>query len=85
MFDKKYILKNVISKKIKGPWRMDMMEKICYPVYFRRGERGWFLCEMGDINPHRIHTSIVEKVEWDGTNFTVETANTIYKFKQIEN
>lgn len=86
MFDKKYLLENVTPKKnIKGLIRTDIAESICYLAYFKRGERGWFLCELDEGEPHRIHTSIVEKVEWNGTDFTVETENTIYKFMQIEN
>jgi len=62
--------------------------KICYPAYFKVGERGWFLCEMSDIlfpTPvHRMNTSTVRKVEYYDNGFTVFTENTTYEFEEVD-
>ena len=86
MFNYRYRLKEIISKTdVEAKDKEDFLGKICYPAYFKVGENGWFLCETDGCTyaPDRIRTSEVKNVGWDGTNFTVETVNTIYKFEQI--
>lgn len=88
MFNRRYRLKEIISKTgVEEKDKEDFLGKICYPAYFKVGENGWFLCETDGCTyaPDRIRTSGVEKIEWNCTDFTVETENTIYKFMQIEN
>lgn len=88
MFDHRYRLEEIISKTdVEAKDKEDFLGKICYPAYFKVGERGWFLRETDGCTyaPDRIITPKIEKVEWNGANFTVETENTIYKFMQIEN
>ena len=62
--------------------------KVCYPAYFKIGERGWFLCEMSEIlfpTPvHRIHTSYVKNIELTENGFIVHTENTRYEFVEIK-
>ena len=85
MFSSRYRLVSIISSKNESQKQEDFLGKICYPAYFKVGENGWFLCETDGCTyaPDRIRTSEVKNVGWDGTNFTVETVNTIYKFEQI--
>lgn len=61
--------------------------KICYPAYFKVGLRGWFLCEMPEslfsTSVHKIHTSVVQKVEYYDNGLTVYTQNTTYEFEEV--
>ena len=85
MHNKKYRLQNLETKR-KHPMYDEILGKICYLVYFKEGERGWFLCDTGEpIKPvHRIHTSKVKDVEYTrGGQIIVYTENTKYVFEVI--
>lgn len=59
---------------------------VCYPAYFSIGERGWFLYQNPwSFTAHRIHTSVVESVEYldNGNTIIVTTKNTKFTFEQI--
>lgn len=85
-YNKKY---RAVSVKTSEPREVhnNVEGKICYPAYFKVGERGWFLCEMSDVlfpTPvHRIHTSTVQKVEYYDNGLTVYTENTTYEFAEV--
>lgn len=85
-YNKKY---RVVSVKTAEPREVhnDVEGKICYPAYFKVGERGWFLCEMPDAlfptSVHRIHTSPVQKVDYANNKITVCTENTTYEFEEV--
>lgn len=85
-YNKKY---RVVSVNTTEPHEVhnNVEGKICYPAYFKIGERGWFLCEMSEIlfpTPvHRIHTSTVQKVDYYEDGLTVHTKNTTYVFKEV--
>ena len=57
---------------------------ICYPAYFKVGERGWFLY-VEDLffkeYAHRIHTSIIQSVEYTNDGIIVVTENTKFVFR----
>ena len=86
MYNKKYILEkieefnrpNFIYEGVEG--------SICYPAYFNAGERGWFLyIEDGGWYEyaHRIHTTIVESVEYTNDEIIVKTHNTRFVFRLV--
>lgn len=85
-YNKKY---RAVSVKTAEPREVhnEVEGKICYPAYFKVGERGWFLCEMSEVlSPttiHRIHTSTVQKVDYANNKITVYTENTTYEFEEV--
>jgi uncharacterized protein (DUF779 family) len=69
-----------MHKQIRG--------KVCYPAYFKVGERGMFLVDMEDapsyLSIHRIFTTKVQKVTDMGDGgFSVATKNSIYVFYPV--
>ena len=88
MYDKKYRLIKIEKLNSKyNPLHENIDGKVCYPAYFIAGERGWFLCDTEDLfNPvHRVHTSIVQKVEYTPDDqIIVMTSNTKYVFELIK-
>ena len=90
MYDKKYILEKIEEFNRHNHIYDDMEGKVCYPAYFKVGERGWFLYETVEYLPfgyftsaHRIHTSTVENVEYLDSCVVVKTHNTRLTFKLI--
>lgn len=87
MFDKKYRIVSIESKKF-NPVHDDMRESVwCCPAYFKVGERGWFLfMENGTfvLFAHRVHTSPVKEVIYEENRITVQTENTTYVFEVME-
>ena len=81
-YSKKYILEKIEEFNGQNPMYEDMEGVICYPVYFRPGERGWFLFEekYGGRCPHRVHTSVIKDVEYVGERIIVTTQNTRFTF-----
>ena len=83
-FDKRYRVVSVESEKY-NPLHDEVRDAafVC-PAYFKVGERGWFLFmeNLGyDYFAHRIHTSIVKSVIYEGNRITVQTENTKYVFE----
>ena len=85
MHNKKYIIEkieefnhhNLIYEGVEG--------RIAYPAYFNVGERGWFLwIEDWLVKEfaHRIHTSIIQSVEYINDVIIVETMNTRFVFRE---
>ena len=84
MYNKKYRIEKIEQFGNHNPIYEDMDGCLCYPVYFNAGERGWFLYDDGYMGSllHRVHTSIVEKVEYTRDNrIIVTTQNTRLTFK----
>lgn len=93
-YEEKEVLWNVYNRKYKLI-RIETMKhndihdfiknKVCYLAYLNPGERGWFLCDTEDFyNPvHRVHTSIIKSVDFDGPHVVVKTENTEYTFELI--
>lgn len=94
MYNKKYRLEKIEEFNRHNPIYEYIEGSICYPAYFNVGERGWFLwIEEGLIKEfaHRIHTSIVENIEYfddmayEDDYIIVETENTRFKFRLVSN
>ena len=88
MYNKKYRIEK-IEEFNKHNDIYDAIEgAICYPAYFNVGERGWFLyIEDGGWYEyaHRIHTSVIEDVEYTrGNQIIVTTQNTKFTFTLVK-
>ena len=87
MYNKKYFLQ-IEELGIHNRIYDDVDENcICYLAYLNVGERGWFLYQ----NPysylaHRIHTSVIESVEYldNGNTIVVTTQNTKFTFRIVK-
>lgn len=57
----------------------------CYLAYLNVGERGWFLYNTKSwYDPvHRVHTSLINDVEYTDDQVIVTTENTKYMFDLI--
>ena len=87
MYDKKYCLEKIEEFNRHNYIYEDAEESVCYPAYFKVGDRGWFLIETnehGFISAHRIHTTVVKSVEYVEDVIIVETQNTKFTFRVIE-
>lgn len=85
MYNKKYILKKIEEFGKHNSLYDDAEGHVCYLVYLNPGERGWILYETGipyDI-PHRIHTSVIQDVEYADNRVVVRTQNTRFTFEVI--
>lgn len=86
-YSKKYILEKIEEFNQHNPIYEGVLGRICYPAYFNVGERGWFLwIEDGWFKEfaHRIHTSLIESVEYLDNGIIVATQNTRFTFKLLE-
>ena len=84
VYNEKYRVLSVESKT-ENPLHDGVREaSFCHMAYLNPGERGWFLyidrTLVGDF-AHRIHTSIIEDVVYDGDKIIVKTMNTVYTFE----
>lgn len=87
MYNKKYRLVSVEEFNRPNPLYLDVKDALCFLVYFNVGERGWFLYELSNDwfdMPHRIHTSVVQSVEYTDKQVVVVTENTRFVFELIE-
>ena len=84
MFNKKYRIEKIEEFNHHNPIYDGVEGKIAYPAYFNVGERGWFLW-IEDLLfkefAHRIHTSIIESVEYIDDTIIIETQNTKFTFR----
>ena len=88
MYNKKYIIEKIEEFNDHNPIYDDVEGRVAYPAYFNVGERGWFLwIENGWFKEfaHRIHTSPIKNVEYFDDCFIVETQNTRFTFKLVNN
>lgn len=82
MYSNKYRFEKIEEFNHHNPIYEGMEGRICYPAYLKVGERGWLLYEnevddwMPVIVPHRIHTSVIQKVEYKYKYLIVTTENT---------
>ena len=85
MYNKKYIIEKIEEFNNHNPLYDDIEGHICYLAYLNVGERGWFLHETNDwfASAHRVHTSVIKKVEYLDNKIIVETQNTRLTFKLI--
>lgn len=89
MYNKKYILKKIEEFNGHNPIYDGVEGKIAYPAYFNVGDRGWFLwiedCFYSWYreHAHRIHTSIIESIEYIDNQIIVKTQNTRFVFEVI--
>lgn len=83
MHNKKYILKKIEEFRRHNPLYDDIEGRVCYLAYLKVGERGWILHQKNDYDwPHRIHTSIIQKVDYTrGNQVIVTTENTRFTFE----
>ena len=86
MYNKKYILENIEEfNRHNSIYDGIIKGAICYPAYFNVGERGWFLY-IEDYgwreHAHRVHTSIIESIEYLSDVIIVTTQNTRFTFKE---
>lgn len=87
MYDKKYCLEKIEEFNRHNYIYEDAEGSVCYPAYFKVGERGLFLYEVNkyEFSPvHRIHTTAVKNVEYGDGVIVVETQNTKLMFRVIE-
>ena len=82
MYSKKYILEHIEEFRVHNPVYDDLINAVCYPAYFNVGERGWFLANTNKWfdKAHRIHTSVIENVEYLEDRIIVTTQNTRFTF-----
>ena len=87
MYNKKYRLEKIEEFNGCNPMYENMEGAVCYLAYLNVGERGWFLWEANDwITCHRIHTSIIQDIEYTrGNQIIVTTQNTKFTFTLINN
>lgn len=89
MYNKKYILEKIEEFNGHNSIYDGVEGRVAYPAYFNVGERGWFLwIEDGWFYElaHRIHTSIIQDVEYTrGNQIIVKTQNTKFTFTLINN
>ena len=87
MYNKKYIIEKIEEFNKHNDIYDNMEGCVCYPAYLNVGERGWFLY-IEEIwfaeHAHRIHTSIIQSVEYEDDRIIVTTQNTKFVFKLIE-
>ena len=86
MYNKKYRIEKIEELNRHNFVYEGVEGSICYPAYFNVGERGWFLfIEDTDLYEyaHRIHTSTVKNVEYFDDYFIVETRNTRFVFRLV--
>lgn len=86
MYSKKYRIDKIEEFNRHNPLYNDMEGSVCYLVYLKVGERGWFLYEGNDWFdfPHRVHTSIIKEVDYTrGNQVIVTTQNTRFTFTLI--
>lgn len=93
MFNKKYYFEKIEQFSGRYPWGgvnpvyEGMTGRICYPAYLNIGERGWILYELDDglFNvPHRMHTSIIQNVEYTDDQIVITTENTKLTLRVFE-
>lgn len=83
MYNKKYIIESIEEFNGHNPIYEGVLGRIAYPAYFNTGERGWFLwIEEGWLRElaHRIHTSVIQRIEYLDHMIIVETENTRFVF-----
>ena len=86
MYNKKYHIEKIEELNKPNPIYESMEGSLCYPAYFNIGERGWFLCieDCGWYEyAHRIHTSVIENVEYLDDQIIVKTQNTRFIFRLV--
>ena len=84
MFNKKYRIEKIEEFNHHNPIYEGVEGHIAYPAYLNVGERGWFLWIEDWLFKefaHRIHTSIIESVEYIDDVIIVETQNTKFTFR----
>ena len=87
MYSKKYRIEKIEEFGRHNFIYEDMEGCVCYLAYLNVGERGWFLCDYKNEYfatskyPHRVHTSIVENVEYLDDRVIVTTENTRLMFR----
>ena len=67
MYNKKYRLTKIEEFGRHNHLYDGIEGSVCYLVYLNVGERGWFLYERKDeywYIPHRVHTSLVQSVDY---------------------
>lgn len=86
MYSKKYVLEKIEEFNGHNYIYDDMVGCVCHPAYFRVGDRGWFLYKHDDFfdRAHRIHTSTVQSVDYTDDSIILETNNTRFLFRLIE-
>ena len=81
-----------VKSKYWNPAHDNILGAKCYPAYVEAGKRAWILVNIGNGDPHRLHTSEVigtcfEEIKSDdqktvtGYRYTIETENTEYVFE----
>ena len=86
MYSKKYRLEKIEQFNHHNPVYENVEGCIAYPAYFNVGERGWFLYIENywfKEYAHKIHTSVVESVDYVDDEIIVTTQNTRLVFKLI--
>lgn len=88
MHNKKYRIEKIEKLKGYNPVYEALEGRVAYLAYLKEGERGWFLYESDDLfdpMPHRVHTSVIEDVQYTrGNQVIVTTQNTRYTFTVVE-
>lgn len=86
MYNRKYRLEKIEEFNKHNPIYEGVEGALCYLAYLNVGERGWFLYIEDMIwheLAHRIHTSIVKKVDYNDNQVIVTTENTKFTFTLI--
>ena len=89
MYSKKYQIDAVEQFGTPNPIYENALGCVCYPAYLKVGERGWLLYEaqLDDewmAYPHRLHTSIIQNVEYlrDGS-IVITTKHTKLTLREV--
>lgn len=85
MYSKKYIIKKIEELRRHNPLYDGIEGSTCYLAYLKVGERGWILYQKNDYDwPHRIHTSVIQKVNYTrGNQVVVTTENAQFTFEVV--
>ena len=87
MYDKKYIIEEIEEFNEHNDLYDNIKGSICYPAYFKVGERGWFLYESDywyNMKANRVCTTEIKSVEYIDDMIIVVTQNTKFTFRLVK-
>ena len=85
MYDIKYKLDSIVTGGYNPFHNELLLSDYCCLAYLKEGERGWFLAfYKGEEIPHRVQTSIIQKVVKNNDAIVVSTEHTDYTFVETK-
>ena len=76
-----------ITSSTNNPIHDLLINRTCFPAFFKPGEIGWFMVfghdSCTEMWPDDIHTSVVKEVNFNDSDLVVVTNNSTYTFREI--